>query len=159
MSEHNKDTRIRKFVAQLEALDAGDRARLKRSAGKTIAEAGHNSLALFYKTLPSDVPPYQEQSYFLAATLFPLTGGGGEGNLGNSLRRAVDSSNESSLDRRVERLLDADDEQLPFLMRQAVRYLYSNRVPINWPRLLGDLLYWSHPERFVQRQWARSYFA
>ncbi|MBL7161460.1 MAG: type I-E CRISPR-associated protein Cse2/CasB [Anaerolineales bacterium] len=151
------DERITKFIATLEKLDPGERARLKRNAGKRLDEA--RSLGLFYRILPYGVPRYQEEMYFLVATLYPLAEGCGEKIFGASMRRARDSQNEKGLNRRMEVLLDTDERQLPFRLRQAVRYLYSKRVPVNWPCLLRDLLQWNAPKRYIQQAWARAYFA
>ena len=159
MAEKEFDPRIVQFIENLAGLDAGERARLKRNAGNTLAQARHTALGLFYKALPSGVPRYQEEAYFLVATLYPLADSGGSGNLGTALRRAQDTQNKAGLDRRIEALLDADEEQLPFRLRQAIRYLYSKRTPVDWAKLLKDLLSWTHPDRFVQKEWARTYFA
>lgn len=159
MAEKKLDPRITQFIANLEELDAGERARLKRNAGNSLVQARHTALGLFYKALPPNVPRYQEETYFLVATLYPLADSGETGNLGAALRQAQVPTNKEGLDRRIEILLDADETQLPFRLRQAVRFLYSNRVPVDWPRLLDDLLYWTHESRFVQKAWARAYFA
>ena len=95
----------------------------------------------------------------MVSTLFPLAVSGGQGNLGASLRRARSNENSAGLDRRVEILLDADEAQLPFRLRQAIRVLHANRVGVDWSCLLEDLLRWSSPKRFVQERWARKYFA
>jgi CRISPR type I-E-associated protein CasB/Cse2 len=148
------------FCDRLGNLDAGDRARLKRSAGKPLAEARDNALGLFYRLLPRGVPERHEETYFLVATLYPLVEGGGQGNLGHALWRARQAQRSNpGLDRRVEVLLDADETQLPFRLRQALHYLQSNRVRVNWPELLEDLLDWNRPGRYVQIRWARAYFA
>lgn len=146
------------FFERLSRLDAGGRARLKRSAGQPLAEA-RDALGLFFSVLPPGVPEYQHEMYFLAATLYPLAESGAQGDLGASLRRARQAKNSKGMDRRVESLLDADASQLPFRLRQAIQYLRSNRVRVNWSRLLDDLLGWTHPDRYVQRRWAQSYFA
>jgi len=152
------DPTSERFVSRLARLDPGDRARLKRNAGKTLAEA-RDVLALFYSLLPPGVTPAQEWSYFLVATLYPLTGSTSGSDLGAALRRARTAFNAKGLDRRMEYLLDADSAQLPFRLRQAVRFLASNRVRVDWPLLLRNLLAWNHPDRYVQQRWARSYFA
>ena len=151
------EEKIAKFIESLERLGPGERARLKRNAGKRMDEA--RNMGLFYRILPHGVPYYQEEMYFLVATLYPLAESGGEKNFGASMQRARDSKNEKGLNRRMEVLLDADERQLPFRLRQAVRYLYSKRVPVNWPRLLNDLLQWNAPKRYIQQAWARDYFA
>ena len=129
----------------------------------TLQLTGSSLLGLFFRLLPPSVPKYQEETYFLVATLFPLTESGNEGNLGDSLSQVYDKRYSQGLDRRVEVLLDADREQLPFRLRQAIRFLESKRQgklgAVHWPRLLQDLLAWDHPKRYVQEQWARAYFA
>jgi CRISPR system Cascade subunit CasB len=155
-NDHSPLTNL--FIDRLGKLDAGGKARLKRCAGKPLSEA-RDSMALFYRLLPSGIHPAQEEWYFLIATLYPLADGGKVGNLGDSLRRAASTSNGKGVERRVEILLDGDAVQLPFRLRQAIRFLKSNNVTVNWAQLLEDVLQWNHPKRFVQKQWARAYFA
>jgi CRISPR system Cascade subunit CasB len=159
MSEREPTPIIAEFFRRLEQLDPGQRARLKRSAGQTMGEAGSDVLSLFYRALPHGGVGTQESMFFMAASLFPLAEGGGKGNLGQSLRKAQNPKNKKGLDRRVVALLDADDMQLPFRLRQTIHFLQSNRVRVDWPALLDDLLHWSHPERLVQKRWAESYFS
>lgn len=159
MSEREMDTRITTFIARLGKLDAGERAKFKRDAGKTLNEA--SSIGLFYRLLPYGLTPGQEEIYFLLATLYPIAESGGSGNLGASLHRAREPkpSQNKGLDRRVEILLDADATQLGFRLRQAIKFLKSKRVRVQWTLLLNDLLKWNSPYRSVQKQWARAYFA
>lgn len=159
MPEREPDPKAKTFLGNLERLDAGDKAKLKRDAGKTIAEA--QSIGLFYRLLPYGVSAAQEETYFLVATLYPLTEGGGRGNLGTSLHRArdTDPKKNKGLDRRIEILLDADKTQLRFRLRQAIRFLKSERVSVNWQQLLEDLQKWNRPSRIAQKQWAHAYFA
>jgi len=158
MSERKINPQVAEFVARLGMLDAGERARLKRSAGMALAES-RNVLGLFYRLLPYGVPGYQEESYFLVATLFPLAKPGEQGDLGTALRHARSTQNSKGLDRRVEILLDSDAAQLPFRLRQAIHFLGSAEQPVNWVTLLEDLLSWNHQNRFVQKHWARSYYS
>lgn len=160
MDRTSSDRRIIEFCERLEGLEAGAKARFKRNAGRTLGES-RNVLGLFFRVLPSGVPKYQEDTYFLLATVFPLADSGDEGNLGASLYQARDPKRQTNpgLDRRVEVLLDANDEQLRFYLRQAIRLLDNRRVGVDWARLLKDLLAWRHPKRYVQESWARAYFA
>jgi CRISPR system Cascade subunit CasB len=151
------DSRVQTFISRLERLDAGERARLKRNAGQPLAEA-RDVLGLFYRLLPPNVYPGVHELYFMVATLYPLAEGGHNRNLGATLRAARTSVNGPGLDRRVEVLLDADTNQLPFRLRQSVRFAQSNRRTIDWAALLKDVLQWNHPERWVQRSWAQSYY-
>jgi CRISPR system Cascade subunit CasB len=159
MQAREPKPQVIEFLGKLTKLDAGDKAKLKRDAGKTLAEA--QSIGLFYRLFPYGVHAAQEEIYFLVATLYPLADSGGAGNFGASLRRARDPKPEMNkgLNRRVEVLLDSDAAQLNFRLRQAVRFLKSKRVPVNWQQLLQDLLWWNHAKRFVQKEWARAYFA
>lgn len=159
MSDHEFDPKIIEFFKQLQKLDSGERARLKRCAGQVLAEARHEAMGLFYRVLPPDVPAAQQEVYFLAASLYPFTEEGDSGDLGISFRQVRKSENSKGMDRRMEILLDSDEVQLPYRLRQIIHQLQSNHVKVNWPQLLEDLLYWTHPNRFVQRRWAQSYFA
>jgi len=156
MPKREPDPKVEQFLRNLSSLDAGDKARLKRDAGRSLAEG--QSMGLFYRLLPYGLSTAQEEIYFLVATLYPLAEAGGTGNFGASLCRARDPKTHRGLDRRTEVLLDSDPTQLPFRLRQAVRFLKSCRVPVSWPQLLDDLLRWNYASRAVQKQWARAYF-
>lgn len=158
MGKPKFDPRVIEFCDRLAGLDSGQRARLKRNAGRRLADS-HQVLGLFFQVLPRNVPRSQEELYFLVATLYPLIDGGDGGNLGDTLRLVRDPKYAQGLDRRVEVLLDADHDQLPFRLRQAIRFVESRRGSVNWPLLLQDLLAWDHPKRYVQERWARAYFA
>lgn len=158
MSKQDPEDNIQTFIERLGQLDQGQRARLKRNRGKTLGEARGETLALFYQLLPHGIPEYLHETYFLAATLFPLLPNADQGDFGESLRQVRTEFNAKGLDRRMEVLLDADETQLAFRLRQAVHFLQKDRTPVNWGQMLEDLTYWNHPSRFVQKRWARSYF-
>ncbi|MCI0396335.1 MAG: type I-E CRISPR-associated protein Cse2/CasB [Chloroflexi bacterium] len=173
--KRRRDEQIGRFLENLAGLDDGERALLKRSAGQTLAESGRAMFLFFQKLLPYGVPRRQEESYFLLATLYPFDKRQrqarqeqeGEaapaveriGGLGDSLRRARNEQNETGFNRRLARLLDADAQQLPFQLRQAVMRLANDWVPINWAQLAEDVLNWDRPGRYVQKEWAREYVA
>jgi CRISPR system Cascade subunit CasB len=152
------DARVDTFVRRLEDLDAGERAVLRRNAGRTLAEA-HSALGLFYRLLPPNVPRSAEESYFLVASLFPLAESGSSHDFGRTMRVARSLTNTAGLDRRMEALLDSDREQLRFRLRRAVHVAHSCRVSVQWSQLLRDVLHWQDAGRHVQRRWASSYFA
>jgi len=156
--EGNIKPSVIEFVDRLAALNRGQQARLKRNAGKPLNEA-HNVMGLFYRILPPNVSSHQVPYYFMTATLYPVADSGDEGNFGLSLKQIRTKENQDGLDRRMEILLDADESQLPFRLRQAVYIIHGERGSIYWSRLLQDLLYWTHYNRFVQQQWAESYFS
>src|SRR5690606_14710729 len=158
----------------LSKLDSGERALLKRSAGRPLAEAGKAMFLFYQKVLPHGVPRRQEESYFLVATLYPFdkrlqgkepaeqkqtAAESTAGNLGESLRRGRTSQNEAGLNRQMPRLLDADGQQLPFQLRRTVLRLTNDWIAINWQQLTNDVLEWQSPGRHVQKAWARAYVA
>lgn len=180
MSEDPRTTRDRQvaeFVHNLSQLDDGERARLKRNAGKPLAESRDAQLLFYSRVLPRGAPHWQEDHYFLLATLYPLDKtrrnraptpsdeapqpAGSFGSFGSSFRRmrAADEKDQPGLDRRFARLLDAEVEDLPFQLRQAVTRLTNEWTPIDWAQLTHDILRWGNPERKVQRRWARDYVA
>jgi CRISPR system Cascade subunit CasB len=57
-------------------------------------------------------------------------------------------------------LLNSDEEELPHHLRGIVSLLRSAKapIPVDWSQLTWDLRFWSHPERRVQRDWARSFW-
>lgn len=157
---------VKKFFENLEGLPTGDRAILKRNAGNTLAETRGGSLGLFYKILPFGVRTGEEELWFIIATLrflnrYAIVDLEGEDtrDFGWTMRNARSSD---SFDIRVRGLLDSrwseGDGVLAHRLRQMVRLAESKNVPVNWRLFLVDLTRWEHPERWVQKKWARSYF-
>lgn len=62
----------------------------------------------------------------------------------------------SSTERRFISLIDADEGQLTYRLRQMVALLKD--FPIDWERLLADLRWWNSTEKKVQQRWAREYY-
>lgn len=161
MTESTASDAVQRFCDALAKLNVGDRARLRRAGGRPLGEVS-DALPVFYRVLPPMVSELQEETYFLLATLYPRGSSGGSGDLGLALRRAAiqarQDGQDKGIDSRMRYLLDADETQLGFRLRQAVHLITSRGVSIDWPQLLRDLLYWDHPDRFVQKRWARSYY-
>lgn len=64
-----------------------------------------------------------------------------------------------SIEQRFIALLDADEEQLPYRIRQMVQLLKAEEgIRIYWSELLRDLLAWKREHRPVQRKWARAFY-
>ena len=105
-----------------------------------------------------------EWAYFLVATLFALHPAHAEaGNFGRTMWRTATEGSEKpnpSADLRFRRLLEADRDDLPGLLRSAVRLAASRAAPppVNYDLLLTHLLAWNHPDAWVQREWARTYW-
>lgn len=160
----NKQEQIDTFVGRLEQLTAGERAQLKRHAGKTLNESP-KVMALFFQLLPHGIGKFNEPWFFLIATHYPLAEPRKEDqdtrtSFGLSLRtaRARAKQNAEGFDRRFAALLDADENQLPFRLRQLISLHKSTDTQVAWGALLNDLTNWTHPGRFVQENWARHYY-
>lgn len=167
----SRDGMITSFLQDLEALNEnskGDFAALKRAAGSTIGNS-RGAMAAFYKVLhPALFDSIQEEIYFLVATLYGHNDLPFKGNLGATMREIKERFDSKSLDGRMAALLDSDFElidgrklgggELSYKLRQVVKLARSKDVGIDWQRLLKDLQYWTHPDKFVQKQWARAYY-
>lgn len=152
-----------RFVERLQALGRGELAVFRRSAGERLATA-RNALGLFYRLLPPE-PQFPEETFFLVATLFPLNGHKPvDGDFGRTMAVLRQRTNREGLDSRMRILLEADYDrrrgtgELPYRLRQAVKLADSQQVGVDWVQLLLDLNWWGHPDRIVQKRWARSYF-
>jgi CRISPR system Cascade subunit CasB len=149
------------FVEYLETLreDRGALAALRRGLGQppgTVADM-YRYVVPF---LPGDAPRRQEAAYYLIAALFGYhPAEGGTGNMGAHFARARDpQGDDTAIERRFTALLAAHPDDLPTYLRQAVSFLRSKEVPVNWHRLLADVLAWGHPDRYVQKQWATAFW-
>lgn len=149
------------FVEYLESLrdDRAALAALRRGLGQppgTVADM----YRYVVPWLPDDVPPWHETAYYLIAALFAYhPDAGGTGNMGRHFACARDPQGDNTaLERRFTALLAAHPDDLDFYLRQAVSFLKSKEVPVNWHQLLSDLLGWGYPDRYVQQQWARAFW-
>ncbi|MHB8629124.1 MAG: type I-E CRISPR-associated protein Cse2/CasB [Aggregatilineales bacterium] len=150
------------FVNALTRLDAGGLARLRRNAGYTLTEAT-DVHRVFFQVLPFGLSEWQQDIYFLVATLFPLaTHSLSAGTLGATLHRVRvyrdGGGRANSLDRRFQTLIDSDREQLSFRLRQVTRLAEASEKPVNYVRLLVDVLRWDSEAKHVQLRWARDYY-
>lgn len=166
---HNQEQRnqsISTFVYRLEQLERGDIEKLRLPTIDFIVnedplERKHPGIPVFIRIVPPNIRNWEEQRFFLLATLFPWgrVDREQEGNLGSALRSVRNGDNEKYLDGLMERLLGCDYEMLPMLLREAIRYLDAQGRGLNWKKLLHDILRWEHELYWVQREWARSFFS
>ena len=146
------------FVAHLETLrerqDRGALAALRRGLGSvpgTVPSA--------YPHILPWAPHYRkaEDACYIIGPLFALhPQPGGTGTAGRAFSKVSDPSD--SLEKRFVALLNCHRDDLPNHLRQAVSLLKAKDVPIDWRRLLRDILNWDHESRFVQQQWAREFW-
>lgn len=149
------------FVEYLESLreDRAALAQLRRGLGQPPGTAT-DTFRYVARWIASDTPRRVEEAHYLLAVLYAShPAPGGSGNMGEHFRRAGrDAVDRTAIERRFTALLAAHPDDLPFFLRQAVSFLRSNDVPVDWQQLFQDLLAWGHPDRYVQRNWARAYW-
>lgn len=161
----SKQEQIDAFIDRLGKLESGERAQLKRHAGKMLSEST-KVMPIFFRLLPYGVSRYDEEWYFLVATLYPLCEAKNEdegkvNSFGLSMRmaRAKEKQSEDGFDRRFAALLDTDTNQVSFRLRQLIRlHKSADNTPVAWRALLNDLVQWTHPDRYIQEKWARHYY-
>jgi CRISPR system Cascade subunit CasB len=151
------------FVEYLESLrdDRGALAALRRGLGRlpgTVAD----TYRYIVPWLPVDVRPSEEAAHYLIAALFAYhPKEGGQDNMGThfaAVRRQDPNADHTALERRFTALLAAHPDDLDTYLRQAVGFLRSKEVPVNWHQLFYDLQRWSYEHRPVQKEWARAFW-
>jgi CRISPR system Cascade subunit CasB len=149
------------FIGYLEGLreDRAALAALRRGLGQppgTVADM----YRYVVPWLSEDTPRRREAAFYTIAALFAYhPQPGGSDNMGHHFARARGLvGDETAIERRFTVLLSAHPDDLQFGLRQAVSFLKSKEVPVNWQQLLFDILNWGHPDGFVQRQWARGFW-
>jgi len=164
----DRETNFAAWLAGLaEREDRAALAHLRRGLGKPPGMAPE----MFSHVVPwtQKLPEWHANLYYLVASLFALNPRSADkGNFGDACRQTHrcirtdrgggDEEGIDSLEGRFVALLNAHPDDLPEHLRHAVALADSNEVDVNWAQLLHDLRYWSHPDRFVQRQWANSYW-
>lgn len=155
------------FVTYLETLqeDRGALAALRRGLGQPPGNAPEMFPYVVNK-LPEKAYPgsWTEKTYYLVASLYALhPESAAKGNFGTHFAHTLDlknPDNNTAVERRFTALLTAHPEDLPHYLRQAVSFLKSKDVPVNWHQLMRHLLQWNHPERAVkvQKSWATQFW-
>ena len=70
----------------------------------------------------------------------------------------ISDTETTAAERRLSRLIDSDQSDLPDRIRRAIDHLGARDVGIDWLALLQDIARWSRPGRPVQRRWARDFW-
>ena len=162
----------RAFTEAVRAWNVDQKGRLailRRNAGEPIA--GARAVSWIFSLL-NRFERLGDEALFLTATLLafdrPYLEGKGAftGSFGRTMAvlKAQPGASEESLERRFAILLDADFDpregtgELPFRLRQTVKLVLSKEGRIDWPRLLSDLRQWNHPDKYVQKHWAKDFY-
>ena len=105
---------------------------------------------------------YKESAFYLVAALFALHPKSTDfGDMGKHMAATRTDNGADALERRFTALLAAHPDDLPDYLRQAISFLKSKEVPVNWNQLLRDLQNWDRRDDSkysVQKKWARSFW-
>jgi len=164
----NEKSREEELIERIERLDAGQLAMLRRGCGERDPIEGRCPwvVGLIYGVA-------SEPAAFLVASLLAqyktetIRNGRHrmEGNFGLTWKSAIAGNDSESIKRRFHILLDADynpdtgDGDLPYRLRQMVRYAASKGIGIDWPALLKHIRGWNSPTKWVQKEWANKFFS
>jgi CRISPR type I-E-associated protein CasB/Cse2 len=103
----------------------------------------------------------REKIYYLIAALYafhPLSTAETL-NFGNHMAAAAKQMKDPvSTERRFSLLLSVESEDLADYLRQAMSFLKSKDVKVNWNQLFYDLSQWDLPGKPVQRRWANGFW-
>ncbi|MBN2002690.1 MAG: type I-E CRISPR-associated protein Cse2/CasB [Anaerolineae bacterium] len=150
------------FITYLESLRGSQDERaafaaLRRGLGRDPG-AAPAMFPYIARWASEDTKPWTEATLYLIASLFAYhPKEGGAGNLGAAFKDAAQSeSDPTAIERRFTALLAADTEDLHFYLRQAVSFLKSKDVAINWQQLFEDVQRWQYGQ--VQKQWAYKFW-
>lgn len=155
--------------------DVGFHERFAQHLGRRLGESGRpratlrRSLAFAPGTWPEAFPyvepfvatadRWTRQAAYLVAGLYAISGvQTGSGSMGAAAFRLRTRTASDSVETRFLALLDADEEQLSYRLRQMITLMSSADIAPDWARHFRDLTNWNHPSRFVQENWARDYY-
>jgi len=114
-----------------------------------------------FRGVPDDTSDRALDSALLAVGLFAWVKGNcphsSNTNFGRAFGHNLSDDDKKQREKRFTDLLDTDIEDLPYKLRQAVTLIEG--VPIDWEMLIHDLIGWSHPDRWVQKKWARGFWS
>jgi CRISPR system Cascade subunit CasB len=156
-------TKEQPFITYLlsKADDRAMLAALRRGLGAAPGDPETAEMSRYVEhRIRKDATEREDRDIYMIASLFALhPTPTAKGNLGDHLRRLTfDESRADATERRFVQLLRMRRETLEPRLRQQISILKSKDIAVNWHQLFADLRNWDHPKRFVQRNWARSYW-
>ncbi|MDX9803965.1 MAG: type I-E CRISPR-associated protein Cse2/CasB [Dehalococcoidales bacterium] len=165
---NNTNVDEEKFINRIERLDAGKLAMLRRGCGARDPVEGRCPwLIELVHGVSSEPVAFLVASLLAQYKTADIKAGNHriKGNFGLTWRYAVQRTDSESIKRRFHILLESyydpysGDGDLPYRLRQMIRYSSGKNIGVDWPRLLADLKYWNNPEKTVQKNWARNFFS
>ena len=163
MSEHAQN-----FIAHLQGLkdsNPGALAHLRRSLG---FEPGSYGQAMPYVERFVAVDKHEQDAsrlaLYLVAGLFALHPQQGNRSLAAAFGALMRERESANIERRFIALLDADAQNLPNYLRQAVSLLKADERALDYAALIGDLNCWLNPHADqqwrdrIRQRWARDFY-
>ena len=160
MSHYHKE-----FVDRLSKLDSGELAVLRRCSNDynsnsrafpVFAKIGaldnnvRSLIAVLYAVFhrEGENNNYIEKYNFGKSYYLSLKGDGADFKEDDYKRR----------DKRFKTIIASDFEQLPFRLRQLVKFIKSKDGIIDFSDLMTDLNNWNSDDKWVQRKWVRGFY-
>ena len=154
---------------RLRSLSTGERAVMRRCAGKLLQEADASALSIFYRLLPYGTPEWKHNKYFTAmccACLWKPEQQHDQRPIEDCLKQfALEQSRKEGFYARIRNLLDTYwDDSDGFMAAKLARILKQIKTvskPIfpDFEKLAEDLCRWNRDDRLVQRRWAEAVFS
>ena len=155
------------FIERIEKLGSGELARLRRGCGERDPVEGRCPwLIAFIHGVASQPAAFLVASLLAQYSTVNIHAGHHrmEGDFGLTWKRAIAGNGSDSIKRRFHILLDAEyepgsgDGDMPYRLRQMVRYAAGKGIGVDWPLLLEHVRGWNSPKKWVQKKWASTFF-
>jgi CRISPR system Cascade subunit CasB len=109
------------------------------------------------------VPDFALEHAVLAAGLFAWTKGDcphtDRVNFGAAFGTGLTLEQKKQREMRFIDLLDTDRQELRYKLRQAISLIARDSIALDWALLIRHLRYWADADRWVQKKWARGFWA
>lgn len=156
---------IKRLQSLKESDDRGALAALRRGMHRDASPV-FDMYRYVSPFIPAGATAWEEEAAFLVAALYATHPKQTtyEVNLGGFFARmALDDfarveDAPPSLHLRFSALLNSHADDLSYQLRQAIQLLESKGVAVNYEILLADVTAWDHPDRWVQRDWAKAFW-
>lgn len=141
--------------------DSVARAALKRSLGSSSPQHRFDRFSVCSYFLKG-VPKFNWDKYFLVAALFahyPQETLWHEGrSFAWTCRHLEATTTTQGVDRRLRQLLACPQSDIERPLCDLFEWARQRRIQVDYPVLLHDLCWWSHPDEFVQHRWATDFW-
>lgn len=136
-------------------------AELRRGLGKQpgMVDSMHKHVLFL------DLYPNQRDAAYIVGSIFGLCWEVPPAPRWKSFAQSLHETDRSeSFEKKFLAICRADFDQLPFYLSDAAKYIKAKKptqagpIGISWTQLLRDVADWEHPDRVVQRRWAKDWW-